>query len=536
MLGRICICFVLIEKIRLDSLSFAGRNLIMHLENTLPESSLKSLWLSVSTCVPIMAYVSMILICLKQSPKSLMFCLLVLLVTFPLMVYHLSPEVIRTLLPYHYWIAIINLGYALMLYANFHETVHFIKQIMLPFSLARVLFTVYSIITSDDICEDYLSCYAFNFTIVFLYCVVVTLITKIFNKTGNLLLILKDTLTRFVNWDICMFLIALKDSSRSGILYTITVPCLVCYSFQYYLPQTVDKLSKNYLETVVKFKNLDHLFIAVSSSCVLTALISIIYLVFTTCILSDRDFLINIDLRNINIFYIDVITYYIVIFLAYIYCTLVLYGLKLVGSVTMRNSWILAGVILSCWCIVTCQFYAFYAMFLAATDLNYTLVGFIWVPLLGLEAFRTLICIFKFMHISTYEFFSLFPSDLEEAISYYIKSFIDILGITSNILFLMSLLSVFQPDIAFNVPFHIYSRIKTLYNSLLKRKKGFQRIKHFETASRETLQRYEYTCSICTFDIKDGISTPCGHCFHRFCLKTWMYDHETCPYCRQVIL
>ena len=500
----------------------------MHLENTLPENTLESLWLS----VPIMAYVSMILICLKQPPTSLMFCLLVLLVTFPLIVCHPSPEVIETLLPYINWIVFINVGYALMLCVNFHEIVYFIKQIMLPLSLARVLFTVYSIKTSGDICQDYLSCYAFNFSILFLYCVVVTLISKIFNKTDNLLLTLKGTLTRFVILDICLFSKAWEGSSLSDILYTITVPCLACYSFQYYLPQTVDKLSKIYLETVVKFKNLHHLCITAASPFGMIGLVSIIDLVFTTCIL-EQDSIINIELllRKINVFCRFVITF-IVIYLAYLYCTLVLYGLKLVGSVTMRNSWILAGVTLSCVCICTCQYYAFYAILVTT---NYTFVRFIWVPLLGLEAFRTLICIVKFMFISTYESVSPFQSDLEEAISYYIKSFHDMLRITSNILFQMSLLSLFQPDIAFNIPLHTH-RIKSLYNSLLKRKKGFQRIKHFETASRETLHRYEYTCSICIFHIEDGISTPCGHCFHRFCLKTWMFDHETCPYCRQVIL
>lgn len=47
-------------------------------------------------------------------------------------------------------------------------------------------------------------------------------------------------------------------------------------------------------------------------------------------------------------------------------------------------------------------------------------------------------------------------------------------------------------------------------------------------------------CSICCGDrmsrfVPTAINTPCGHCFHRACLKPWLKKHKTCPTCRRDI-
>jgi len=54
---------------------------------------------------------------------------------------------------------------------------------------------------------------------------------------------------------------------------------------------------------------------------------------------------------------------------------------------------------------------------------------------------------------------------------------------------------------------------------------------------------YDYTiyrdtdekCSICMENFKENnsvIKLDCGHIFHKSCLKTWLYNHKTCPVCR----
>lgn len=39
---------------------------------------------------------------------------------------------------------------------------------------------------------------------------------------------------------------------------------------------------------------------------------------------------------------------------------------------------------------------------------------------------------------------------------------------------------------------------------------------------------------VARFDPK-AINTPCGHCFHRECLKPWVTSSKTCPTCRRDI-
>lgn len=46
--------------------------------------------------------------------------------------------------------------------------------------------------------------------------------------------------------------------------------------------------------------------------------------------------------------------------------------------------------------------------------------------------------------------------------------------------------------------------------------------------------RPEHSCAICLDDVAGGRSSalPCGHAFHRRCIRKWLRDHATCPVCR----
>jgi hypothetical protein len=39
-------------------------------------------------------------------------------------------------------------------------------------------------------------------------------------------------------------------------------------------------------------------------------------------------------------------------------------------------------------------------------------------------------------------------------------------------------------------------------------------------------------CPICMCEIKNKITTKCGHSFCETCIKTWCKNHSTCPLCR----
>ena len=40
-------------------------------------------------------------------------------------------------------------------------------------------------------------------------------------------------------------------------------------------------------------------------------------------------------------------------------------------------------------------------------------------------------------------------------------------------------------------------------------------------------------CTICMDDVKRRFILPCGHVFHRKCIRKWLDDNHTCPICRQ---
>jgi len=44
------------------------------------------------------------------------------------------------------------------------------------------------------------------------------------------------------------------------------------------------------------------------------------------------------------------------------------------------------------------------------------------------------------------------------------------------------------------------------------------------------------SCPICWEDINNNsFTTICDHQFHKNCLERWLFNHQTCPMCREIL-
>ena len=58
-----------------------------------------------------------------------------------------------------------------------------------------------------------------------------------------------------------------------------------------------------------------------------------------------------------------------------------------------------------------------------------------------------------------------------------------------------------------------------------------QRVKTDRETARNLLKGAEAQCSICLGRDCDSI-LPCGHTFHRLCIRGWLSEDNFCPTCR----
>ncbi|KAF3440894.1 hypothetical protein FNV43_RR19180 [Rhamnella rubrinervis] len=62
----------------------------------------------------------------------------------------------------------------------------------------------------------------------------------------------------------------------------------------------------------------------------------------------------------------------------------------------------------------------------------------------------------------------------------------------------------------------------------------------YSKSAAATESKMATECAICLGDFAEGedirILPQCGHCFHVFCIDTWLGSHSSCPSCRQILV
>ncbi len=62
---------------------------------------------------------------------------------------------------------------------------------------------------------------------------------------------------------------------------------------------------------------------------------------------------------------------------------------------------------------------------------------------------------------------------------------------------------------------------------------------HLCNASKKSCKRVKYSpcdCCVCMEPIKRRFMLPCGHAFHRKCIRKWLQENNTCPVCRANVI
>lgn len=94
----------------------------------------------------------------------------------------------------------------------------------------------------------------------------------------------------------------------------------------------------------------------------------------------------------------------------------------------------------------------------------------------------------------------------------------------------------------YGLPFHIIRDLYLTYTNFKKRitqylqYRRLTRVLHtFPDVGPDEIAQGDSTCIICRDEMTSAKRLPCGHFFHYHCLRTWLEQHASCPYCRTSI-
>lgn len=81
--------------------------------------------------------------------------------------------------------------------------------------------------------------------------------------------------------------------------------------------------------------------------------------------------------------------------------------------------------------------------------------------------------------------------------------------------------------------FNVWKRLQNGWKSFLLRREAAQKIESLVEATEKQLAEHGDVCAICFQDMLSARITRCGHFFHSYCLRKWLYVKEACPMCHQ---
>ena len=89
----------------------------------------------------------------------------------------------------------------------------------------------------------------------------------------------------------------------------------------------------------------------------------------------------------------------------------------------------------------------------------------------------------------------------------------------------------------FQLKFDSYTTLKRR-EAFIRKRVYVQRVNDFTKVKYKKNQKGDEFCSVCIIDYKIGeeiVKVPCGHLFHKKCLKNCMLISYSCPICRKVL-
>ena len=83
--------------------------------------------------------------------------------------------------------------------------------------------------------------------------------------------------------------------------------------------------------------------------------------------------------------------------------------------------------------------------------------------------------------------------------------------------------------------FNVWVKLQNGWKSFLLRREAVGKLESLPEATPEQLQAHNDVCAICFQEMNSARITLCGHYFHGFCLKKWLYVKDACPMCHHPI-
>jgi len=90
----------------------------------------------------------------------------------------------------------------------------------------------------------------------------------------------------------------------------------------------------------------------------------------------------------------------------------------------------------------------------------------------------------------------------------------------------------------YTLPFHLLRDVLFTFHTLRERWKKFREFRivtrelhKFPDATAEEIQSNNL-CVVCWDEMTSAKKLPCGHIFHMHCLRSWLQESVSCPYCR----